>query len=240
MTYIPMLLLAAACLVPVVLLFWRPGQARGRRESALALHRAQLADLDRDLAEGRLAPAEHASAQLEVQRRLLRAAEGADPETAKGGNTALAATLGLAPAVALALYLVGGKPGLPSVPHAEMVAVQKEAQKEAERMAALGEKLREKLRTLDPKSEQARKGYIMLGELEAAEGDLPAAAASWQTALDAGFDPTLAARTADVMSAAAGHVTPEAAALFRRALAAAPPDAPWRRYAEQRLAGTGS
>ena len=81
MTYIPMLLLAAACLIPVILLFWRPGQARGRRESALTLHRAQLADLDRDLAEGRLAPAEHASAQLEVQRRMLRAAEGTDPES---------------------------------------------------------------------------------------------------------------------------------------------------------------
>ena len=209
------------------------------------MHRAQLTDLDRDLAEGRLASTEHTSAQVEVQRRLLRAAEGTDPETAQGnntaaGSTALAATLGIAPAVALALYLIGGKPGLPSVSHAEMVAVQKEAQKEAERMTALGEKLREKLQTLDPKSEQARKGYVMLGELEAAQGNLAGAAVSWQTALDASFDPTLAARTADVMSAAAGRVTPEAAALFRRALAAAPPDAPWRRYAEQRLAGTGS
>ena len=111
MTFLPMLLLAAVCLAPLVWLFWRPGRARGRRESALDLHRAQLADLDRDLAEGRLAPAEHASAQLEVQRRLLRAAEGSDPETAGGGRVALIATLGFAPAVALALYLIGGSPG---------------------------------------------------------------------------------------------------------------------------------
>ena len=121
-----------------------------------------------------------------------------------------------------------------------MVAVQQEAQKQSERAAELGAKLREKLMTLDPKSDTARRGYVMLGELNLAQGDLVGAASSWQVALDASFDPTLAARTADVLSAAAGHVTPEAAALFRRALAAAPPDAPWRSYAEQRLAGTGS
>ena len=43
----------------------------------MALHRAQLAELDRDLAEGRIAAAEHANAVLEVQRRLLTAARRA-------------------------------------------------------------------------------------------------------------------------------------------------------------------
>ncbi len=236
MTYVPMLLLALACLAPAAFLVWRPGRARGRRETALALHRAQLSDLERDLAEGRLAPAEHAAATLEVQRRMLRAAEGAEPEGAGGGSTALAATLGLAPAAALLLYLVGGQPGLPSVPHAEMVAAQQE---EAARASALAGQLRDRLKGLDPRSEMARKGYVMLGELEVDRGDLAAAAAAWMTALDAGFDPTLAARTADALSAAAGRVTPQAAALFRRALAEAPQDAPWRGYAEQRLASAG-
>jgi cytochrome c-type biogenesis protein CcmH len=236
LTYVPMLLLAAACLAPAAFLFWRPGQARGRRESALALHRAQLADLERDLAEGRLAPAEHAGAALEVQRRMLRAAEGAEPEVASGGGTALAAMLGLIPALALLLYLVGGQPGMPSVPHAELVAAQKQ---EAERASVLADQLRDRLKALDPKSDMARRGYVMLGELEVGRGDLAAAAAAWRTALAAGFDPMLAARTADALSAAAGKVTPEAAALFRRALAEAPPDAPWRSYAEQRLASAG-
>ena len=236
MTYLPMLLLAAVCLAPAAFLFWRPGRARGRRESALALHRAQLADLERDLAEGRLAPAEHAGAALEVQRRMLRAAEGAEPEVASGGGTALVATLGLVPAAALLLYLVGGQPGMPSVPHAELVAAQRE---EAARATALADQLRERLKVLDPKSDMARRGYVMLGELEVGRGDLAAAAAAWKTALDAGFDPMLAARTADALSAVAGKVTPEAAALFRRALAEAPPDAPWRSYAEQRLASAG-
>lgn len=236
MSFLPMLLLAAACLAPAAVLFWRPGRTRGRRESALALHRVQLADLERDLADGRLAPAEHAGATLEVQRRMLRAAEGAEPEMSSGSGTVLAATLGLAPAAALLLYLVGGQPGLPSVPHAEMVTV---ARQQAERAATLAGQLRARLQTLDPTNEMARRGYVMLGELEVEQGDLAAAAAAWQTALDSGFDPTLAARTADALSAAAGKVTPKAAALFRRALAEAPPDAPWRSYAEQRLAGAG-
>ena len=235
-TYVPMLLLAAACLAPVAFLFWRSDRARGRRESALALHRAQLTDLERDLAEGRLAPVEHAGAALEVQRRMLRAAEGSEPETRNGGGTALALTLGLAPALALLLYLVGGQPGLPSVPHAQIVAAQKQ---EAERMTVLAGQLRERLTTLDLKSDMARRGYVMLGELEVGRGDLAAAAAAWKVALNAAFDPMLAARTADALSAAAGKVTPEAAALFRRALAVAPPDAPWRSYAEQRLASAG-
>jgi cytochrome c-type biogenesis protein CcmH len=236
MSFLPMLLLAAACLAPVAFLFWRPGQARGRREAALALHRAQLADLDRDLAEGRLAPAEHAGAALEVQRRMLRAAGQPEREAASGGGTVLALALGFAPALALVLYLVGGQPGLPSVPHAEMVAAQKQ---EAARAAALAGQLRDRLKTVDPMSDMGRRGYVMLGELEVDRGDLAAAASAWETALNAGFDPTLAARTADALSAAAGHVTPAAAALFRRALAEAPPDAPWRPYAEQRLASAG-
>ncbi len=236
LTYLPMLLLAAACLAPLAFLFWWPNRARGRRESALALHRAQLADLERDLAEGRLAAVEHAGAALEVQRRMLRAAEAAEPETRSGGSTALALTLGLVPAVALLLYLVGGQPGLPSIPHAEMIAAQTQ---EAARMTALADQLRDRLTALDPKSDMARRGYVMLGELEVGRGDLAAAAAAWKIALDAAFDPMLAARTADALSAAAGKVTPEAAALFRRALKEGPADAPWRSYAEQRLARAG-
>lgn len=231
-----MLLLALACLAPAAFLIWRPGRARGRREAALALHRTQLADLERDLAEGRLAPAEHAAAALEVQRRMLRAAEGPEAEGAGSGSTALVAALGLAPAAALVLYLVGGQPGLPSVTHAEVVAAQK---REVDRATALAMQLRDRLQRVDPKSDTARRGYVMLGELEVDRGDLAAAASAWLVALNASFDPTLAARTADALSAAAGRVTPQAADLFRRALAEAPQDAPWRGYAEQRLASAG-
>ncbi|MDE2516395.1 MAG: c-type cytochrome biogenesis protein CcmI, partial [Rhodospirillales bacterium] len=85
-------------------------------------------------------------------------------------------------------------------------------------------------------SEQARAGYVLLGNAEASRGRLDQAVSAWQEALAAHFEATLAAETAEAMSEVAGHVPPEAAALFRRALAAAPADAPWRGLAEQRLA----
>ena len=66
--------MAAIALAPLALSLRRTAAARGRQEAAIALHRAQLAELDRDLADGRIAAAEHANAVLEVQRRLLAAA----------------------------------------------------------------------------------------------------------------------------------------------------------------------
>jgi cytochrome c-type biogenesis protein CcmH len=51
-----------------------------------------------------------------------------------------------------------------------------------------------------------------------------------------GFEPTLAVQAAEAQSRADGGVGAESAALFRRALDAAPADAPWRQLAEQRLA----
>ena len=46
----------------------------------------------------------------------------------------------------------------------------------------------------------------------------------------------LAAMAADAASRAEGRISPDSAALFRQALAAAPADAPWRSVVEQRLA----
>ena len=97
-------------------------------------------------------------------------------------------------------------------------------------------RLRAVLATLDPHSEKAREGYVLLGGAEARLGDIGAAATAWKTALAARFDPTLAAEAAEAATEAAGHVSDEAAELFRRALAEAPADAPWRPMAERRLA----
>ena len=70
--------LAVLALAPLVISLWRVRSPRGRRDSALALHRAQLEELDRELEAGRLGAAEHAGAKLEVQRRLLAVAEAPD------------------------------------------------------------------------------------------------------------------------------------------------------------------
>src|SRR5579875_2042264 len=87
MIWLALLILAGVTMAPLGLALRRGAVARGRRDADLALHRAQLAELDRDLAEGRIGPAEHKEARLEVQRRLLAADAARDPEgTARAGG----------------------------------------------------------------------------------------------------------------------------------------------------------
>jgi cytochrome c-type biogenesis protein CcmH len=236
-TAIAVALLAIVALTPLGFALRRGVSLRGRRESALALHRAQLAELDRELDEGRIAPDEHATAKLEVQRRLLAEAESADAqlgtEPARGDRGLLLASLVVLPLGAIALYLVGGHPEMPDAPRADMLA---RAAAVAKRDDALISQLRDKLREMDPRSDQARKGYILLGNIEDNRGHLVAAADAWKHALDIGFDPTLAAQIAEAQTQVEGRVSDRSADLYRRALDAAPKDAPWRGLVEKRLA----
>ena len=213
-----------------------PGRAgtRTQREPALALHRAQLLELERDRAGGLIAASEHAGARLEVERRLLRAAALPDEPGSgvrAGGRGLLA--LAAIPLVALVLYLAGGHPELPAQPLA-LRLVQADAR--AQEDTALIDTLRQGLARLDPASPQARQGFILLGQAEASRGNWGAAAAAWQVAIAHGFDATLAVQAAEAQARADGRVSAASAALFRRALDSAPADAPWRQLAEQRLA----
>jgi cytochrome c-type biogenesis protein CcmH len=230
--WLAIVLLAAIALAPLALSLRRTAAARGRQEAAVALHRAQLAELDRDLAEGRIAATEHANAMLEVQRRLLAAAGGAETASRSSSRSPVLLALVLVPLGGLALYLLGGSPGLPAVPLADRIAVARE--REAKE-AALIAKLRERLGQIDPHTEQARQGYVLLGNAEASRGRLQEAADAWRTALTTRFDATVAVEAAEALTEAQGNVTDEAATLFRRALAEAPADAPWRPMAQKRL-----
>ena len=229
MIWLLFVLAAGLCLLPLALLLGRRQyRLRGRREAALALYRAQLAELARERADGRIGAEEYAAAEIEVQRRLLAA--GAEQESGAEGTQRrpLLITLVLIPLAALALYWPGGMPFLPAAPLAPR---RTEAAKEEALIAAL----RARLASMDPASPRARQGYILLGNAENSRGNPAAAAEAWQRALAAGFEATLAAETAEAMTEAAGRVTPEAADLFRQALAAAPADAPWRAAVQQRL-----
>ena len=229
MIWLAILVLAAAAMAPLALVLRRRATARGGRDPALALHRAQLSDLDRDLAEGRILPAEHATARLEVQRRLLHAGEATEPPLQPGSRLPLYATLAGVPLVALGLYLVAGVPNLPSPGPAAA------AQRQAAEQAILIGQLRESLAAMDPATDRAIQGYTLLGNVEEARGNDAAAASAWRTALQHRFDATLAARAAEATVRAEGGVSAGSAALFRRALDAAPPDAPWRTMVEGRL-----
>jgi cytochrome c-type biogenesis protein CcmH len=142
--------------------------------------------------------------------------------------------LAAVPVAAFALYMVGGVPWLPSVTNDPRVLA---ARRDAQQEAALIPVLRQRVAALDQHSEQARQGWMLVGGAQARQGDMAGAADAWRKAVAIRFDPTLAMETAEAISESSGSVTPEAAGLFRRALAEAPPDAPWRPMVEKRIAG---
>lgn len=237
MIWLAALALAALALIPLAFSLRQGVGARDRREAALALHWAQLAEVDRDLAEDRIAPSEHAGAVLEVQRRLLGAAAIADRPVGASPRRPIWVALVLVPVAALLLYASGGSPNLPSMPLKARVAAARQEMRQEEAMLV---RLRAVLATLDPHTEKAREGFVLLGGAEARLGHFGAAADAWNKALAVRFDPTLAAEAAEAATQAAGRVTDQAAALFEHALTTAPRDAPWRPMVERRLAEHGS
>ncbi|MBV1795838.1 tetratricopeptide repeat protein [Siccirubricoccus sp. G192] len=121
--------------------------------------------------------------------------------------------LALVPALALGLYLLQGTPGMPSAPYVERQQV-------AARDESLLALLRSRLAALDPASEAARQGQILLGNAERSRGRLDAAAEAYARALAGGFDADLAGQLAQVLLEE-GRVE-EAARLLAEALPQAP------------------
>jgi cytochrome c-type biogenesis protein CcmH len=230
MIWLAMAVLALLTVAPLGFAAWRGVRLRGRREAAMALHRAQLSELDRDLADARILPEEHLGAKLEVQRRLLADAALPDAVSERSGSWPIYAAGVLIPAVALGLYLVGGHPEFP--PKGPSPAEQAQASEDDKVI----ESLRSHLATMNPDEPKTLEGYTILGNAELTRGRLPEAADAWKHVLAKHFDATLAVETAEVTSEMEGRVTPEAAALFRRGLAEGPKDAAWRPMAEKRLA----
>ena len=99
-----------------------------RSGSDVAVYRDQLEEIERDRAAGLIADQEAASAQVEVSRRLIAAAEAptaphasADVATWRRRAVALVALMAL-PLVAAGLYLALGSPMLPDQPLAPRLA----------------------------------------------------------------------------------------------------------------------
>lgn len=236
MIWLAVAILATIALAPMALAFRQTAPARARRDAALALHRAQLAEIDRDLAEGRLDAAEHDAARLEIQRRLLAADAAAEPTERHGARTPLLLLLPLIAGAGLLLYLAGGTPQMPAQPLAWRIA---ETERHAAREDSLITELRQRIAALPKDSPRRREGLMILGNAEASRGHMAEAANAWREILAMGFDPTLAAMTGAAIFQAEGKVTDEALTLFRRALAEAPPDAPWRPMAERMIQRAG-
>src|SRR5260370_15392613 len=92
----------------------------GRLDGELAIYRDQLAEIERERAAGTLPESEAAAARIEVERRMLAAADAAPAAPAASSpalHKFLPPALALAiPLLALGLYLQVGRPGLPAAP----------------------------------------------------------------------------------------------------------------------------
>ncbi|MDE8350271.1 MAG: c-type cytochrome biogenesis protein CcmI, partial [Acidocella sp.] len=139
----------------------RRGGIKNRREMAVQLHKAQLEELARDVAQARIGAADYEGARLEVERRLLAADALHDPATDGNAKWLLACTAVLVPVMAFMLYLPGSTPNVPSEPHTQWLAKQQQAQAQIVGIIA---QLRAKLATLDPNSVQASEGQTYLAE----------------------------------------------------------------------------
>ncbi len=177
-----MLGLAVLLMLPLLWVFISGRRLRNRREAALALHRAQLTELMRDLADGRIAAAEYNAARLEVERRLLTADGFSEPSWDGNARFLLIATLIAVPIMAFALYLPGSTPNVPSEPHAQWLVQEQAANA---RLTGFIVAIRMRLATEDPNSVDASQGEAYLAEAisEEAGGITPEALSYFKQSL---------------------------------------------------------
>jgi cytochrome c-type biogenesis protein CcmH len=131
MLWVVLGLMTAAAIVAVVAPLLRRAPADAPDQD-LAVYRDQLAEIDRDLANGRIVREDAEAARIEVSRRLIAAAERAEQSGAAGEaetkpskrrwRLASAAVLVVLPLAAVAFYVAIGSPGLPGQPLAERLA----------------------------------------------------------------------------------------------------------------------
>ena len=194
---------AAMSLIALTLLMLlRPWQRRAADHAATAreinagICADQLAELDRDLASGTLAAADHAQARDELRRRLLADTAVTDAPSGAPARTRHA-TLALAIALPLAasgLYAVLGNPAaLLAQPAVEGARHQVTADEVDQMVARLAAKLE--------KNPADMKGWAMLARSYHALGRSAEAAAAFAHLGDTlAKDPTLLAEYADVLA----------------------------------------
>ena len=94
--------------------------SHGRLDGELAIYRDQLAEIERERSAGTLPDSEAGAARIEIERRILAAADSAKtspPAASPALHKFLPPALALAiPLLALGLYLQVGRPGLPAQP----------------------------------------------------------------------------------------------------------------------------
>lgn len=217
-------LAAAGLIVVTLLLLLRPwvrstrGDAASASEVNAGIYRDQLLELDRDLAAGTIAAAEHAQARAELQRRLLDDVGGAAEATPRAAAARKRTTLSLAlalPLGAIALYAWLGTPAALNPP-ADATPTLGEVVQMVENLAAKLEK--------NPDDSQ---GWTVLARSYRVMGRLPDARQAYERiGAELEGNPLLLAEYADVLAALDnGRIEGRPLELVQRALKIDPDNA---------------
>ena len=209
----------AALLRPLV---WRDRRDSDEGEAGVAMFRRQLADIETELAQGRLAPDDAAATQTELTRRMLvsadREREAAHPAATSPAEMswrigAAVGVAGLLPAAAIAIYFAVGAPAAINPPAAADTA-RGSGQHNAVELAAVVDQLKARLEREPDHPE----GWILLGRALASLQRFDEASDAYRRAIAFTPDePQLHAELGEVLVGAAdGNVTPAAEAEFAK------------------------
>ena len=235
---------ALILLVVAILLaaLWRGGgQAAARADYDMQVYKDQLGEIDRDLARGVLTETEAKAARLEIERRLLKAAEpGKGGKAAPAAETkpavALIASLAaFVPVASLGLYIFLGSPDLPGQPLAQrqdrLAPSQHAGQQAGQQPAGSMEDAIGQLASRLEANPENVEGWILLARSYTQVGRYRASSEAYARAVEQGADdPQVLMSYAEMLTAVAdGNVPPKAKQLIEQTLAAEPRD-PRARY----------
>ena len=265
----PWVAFAVMTAVAVLCVVWPLRRRRTTRHAVgppIAFYRAQVAEVDDDVARGMLPASDAAGARTELGRRLLGALEraetggGAPPRT-DARVPAAVATVCLVPALAIGLYLRIGSPGYADQPLAARLSATQDIASAVQRVEAHLASHPEDGRGF----EVVAPIYMQVGRFgEAADayaqalrilGDTPQRQAAYGQALVMGADGVVTAQARSAFDAAlkSDPNLPQARfyiglaaeqdgdkararAIWEKLAADAPPDAPWIEVVRRRLA----
>lgn len=209
------ILTAALTLVPVVVLvraLWREHGVVGARAARLAVYRGRLAELDADLAAGKIGTAQHADARRELEDAAIDDVDEAQA-TKDGGRPfgAVVFVVLVVPALAFALYHALGTPRPPPAQGLPALVAELDA-----RLAETPDDLQ---------------GWMLLGRSRVVLGDFSGAVDAWRNAQRLSpDDPTVLANLGEALVLSDdATLAGEAASMFDAAIDADPgnPKALW-------------
>lgn len=189
--WLPVTILCLGILAWLLLPSMKLAQTNAKRaEYDINVYKDQLAELEREAAEGRIEGSELDAARLEIQRRLLAASEDKEQTTkdaSKGGTMPIFIAAGAAPVLAIAFYMYNGSPDIPDFPMSERPEIMRAADAQANAHAGQqAPSMDEALVSLEKRLQENPddvEGWILLARSYAGVGNAPKAAEAYARAV---------------------------------------------------------